>query len=131
MTANTSRRVLLALVPVASLLATNARADYCTPVTSTSCTGAASCTILNGSYTNTSGKKIKQADIVALSGDDGKTLAAVVVVFTGTTATLYDPSSNTPPSGLSPGSTATYTISTAYPLAAMDTVPTCLVQTIW
>lgn len=116
---------------MASLLATNARADYCTPVTSTSCTGATSCTTLSGSYTNTSGKKIKQAEIVALSGEDGKQLAAVMVVFTGTTTTLYDPNSNTPPSGLGSGNTATYTISTPYPLAAMDTPPSCQVQQIW
>lgn len=121
----------LGLVPVVGLIATSARADYCTPVTSTSCTGSTSCTVLTGSYTNTSGKKIKQAEIVALSGDDAKTLAAVLVVFTGTTTTLYDPNSNTPPSGLSPGGTATYTISTPYPLAAMDTAPSCLVQTVW
>jgi hypothetical protein len=116
---------------MASLLATNAWADSCTPVTSTSCTGATSCTTLSGSYTNTSGKKIKQAEIVALSGEDGKQLAAVMVVFTGTTTTLYDPNSNTPPSGLGSGGTATYTISTPYPLAAMDTPPTCQVQQIW
>jgi hypothetical protein len=127
----TSRGILLALVPVASLLATNAWADSCTPVTSTSCTDGTSCTILSGSYTNTSGKKIKQAEIVALSGEDGKQLAAVLVVFTGTTTTLYDPNSNTPPSGLGSGGTATYTISTPYPLAAMDTPPTCQVQQIW
>jgi hypothetical protein len=131
MTRKTSSKVLLALVPIASLLATNARADSCTPVTSTSCTGATACTVLSGSYTNTSGKKIKQAEIVALSGEDGKQLAAVMVVFTGTTTTLYDPNSNTPPSGLGSGGTATYTISTAYPLAAMDTPPTCQVQQIW
>jgi hypothetical protein len=131
MTRNTSSKVLLALVPLASLLATNAWADSCTPVTSTSCTGATSCTTLSGSYTNTSGKKIKQAEIVALSGEDGKQLAAVMVVFTGTTTTLYDPNSNTPPSGLGSGNSATYTISTPYPLAAMDTPPTCQVQQIW
>jgi hypothetical protein len=131
MTRKTSSKVLLALMPVASLLATNAWADSCTPVTSTSCTGVTSCTTLSGSYTNTSGKKIKQAEIVALSGEDGKQLAAVMVVFTGTTTTLYDPNSNTPPSGLSSGSAATYTISTPYPLAAMETPPTCQVQQIW
>jgi hypothetical protein len=131
MTTKTSAKLLLALLPAATLLATSAWADTCTPVTSTSCASGTSCTTLTGSYTNTTGKKIKQAEIVALSGEDGKQLAAVMVVFTGTTTTLYDPNSNTPPSGLGSGSTATYSMSTPYPLAAMDTPPTCQVQQIW
>jgi len=121
------------LLGVASmaLFATAALADNCSPVVSSSCAGSSACTVLNGSYTNTTGKKIKQAEIVALSADDNKTLAAALVVFTGTTVTVYDPTSNTPPSGLNSGDTANYTISTPFPLAAMDGGVTCLVQQIW
>lgn len=114
-----------------TLFATAALADSCSPVVSSSCTGSSACTVLNGSYTNTTGKKVKQAEIVALSSDDNKTLAAALVVFTGTTVTVYDPTSNTPPSGLNSGDTANYTISTPFPLAAMDGGLTCVVQTIW
>jgi hypothetical protein len=113
------------------LFATAALADTCSPVVSSSCAGSSACTVLNGSYTNTTGKKVKQAEIVALSADDNKTLAAALVVFTGTTVTVYDPTSNTPPSGLNSGDTASYTISVPFPLAAMDGGLTCVVQQIW
>lgn len=114
-----------------TLLATAALADNCSPVVSSACTGSSACTVLNGSYTNTTGKKVKQAEIVAVSSDDNKTLAAALVVFTGTTVTVYDPTSNTPPSGLNSGDTANYSISVPFPLAAMDGGLTCVVQQIW
>jgi hypothetical protein len=129
MTQKISGTCLLGLVSI-GLLTSNALAD-CYAVTSSSCTDSAACTVLSGSYTNTTGKKVKQAEIIATSGDDGKTLASAIVVFTGTVASVYDPSSNTPPSGLNPGGTSTYSISTPFPLAAMDSSLTCVVQSIW
>jgi hypothetical protein len=120
---------LLGLIST-SLLASSALAD-CHAVASSSCADSAACTVLSGSYTNATGKKVKQAEIIATSGDDGKTLASAIVVFTGQVATIYDPNSNTAPSGLNPGGTSTYTISTPFPLAAMDSSLTCTVQTIW
>lgn len=122
---------LLAFVSI-GFIATNAMASCQALTSSASCTdGSASCTVLTGSYTNTTGKKVKQAEIVATSGDDGKTLASALIVFTGTTATVYDPTSNTPPSGLNTGDTSNYTISTPFPLAAMDSSLSCSVQTVW
>jgi hypothetical protein len=103
----------------------------CQATVASSCTISSACTVLTGSYTNTTTRKIKQAEIVATSSDDGKTLASAIVVFTGNTATVYDPTSNTPPSGLSPGDTSNYTISTPFPLAAIDSLLSCDVQTIW
>lgn len=128
------KRVLVCLP--AALLATGvvcgqAWASSCTASVGSTCTDASSCTVITGTYTNNTGAKLKQASIVAASSDDGKTVAAALVVFTGTSVTAYDPSSNTPPSGLAPGETATYTITTAFPLAAMDSGLTCAVENVW
>lgn len=107
-----------------------ARAD-CYAQAASTCKESAACTQISGTFTNNFNDKIKLANIVVRSLDDDKKLAAATVVFTGTSATPYDPTSNTPPSGLSPGDTSAYTISTAFPLAALSTSVTCAVETVW
>ena len=113
----------------AALGSTNALAD-CFAAVSSSCVSDTACTTISGSYTNTTDRKIKEAEIIAKSGDDGKTLTAAIVLFTGTKATVYDPNSNTPPSGLSPGDTSLYAISAPFPLAALGSSLTCVVESV-
>lgn len=126
------RRLALAFVSATALsFLTGAAFASCVATVTTNCAGSAACTLITGSYTNTTNTKLKQAEITAKSSDDMKTLVAATIVFTGSKATLLDPTSNTPPSGLGPGETSTYTISTPFPLAAMSSLVRCDLESVW
>ena len=63
-----TRKAIAAFI-VAALASTNALAD-CFAAVSSSCASDTACTTISGSYTNATDRKIKEASIVAKSGDD-------------------------------------------------------------